>query len=456
MYRQICAGFLMMGAFVTSSHVAQAFQPPGAGARHEKAMNQQKALINHRIANLKRILPERINAMLTQHDSTWEKYQEEFCRFESRFSISDQQENREDNVGAYDQCLLRTTRQYADQLQQFENQWVKNNPPQKGPGSGALKAHNLAELPGLAFPVSDKGSNRPRPECSPLTNLPENAEVHLVAALRGIKSSTRQLADAKYPTRTSEVVVNRPDAKIVLVLSGNEPIIWAVRTMPRTEIVAVVLGGQYPQEVIGLPPGTPMQKYIATEFQGKPPECWKSFWFNGTKNELSTMIKKVENYTGRTANLIYLYPNNQRYIIGGSAGIEESALIFHAPKDSQTPVVFSRLPPGQEGLRELVRQGKIRPASKEDIESWVEAATSRFKKYNPDDSTKVTRHGLNASDSYAILGEVVLPDLKGVGVSSFIIPKGVPKPDAAGNRVHFYDVESGTCSISDGNGRCPE
>ena len=60
----------------------------------------------------------------------------------------------------------------------------------------------------------------------------------------------------------------------------------------------------------------------------------------------------------------------------------------------------------QEGVEELVLEGKLRHATRDDIKVWVDAASEKYRDLNPNLNVE---HNLNTYMAYVVLKPLTLP-----------------------------------------------
>lgn len=99
---------------------------------------------------------------------------------------------------------------------------------------------------------------------------------------------------------------------------------------------------------------------------------------------------------------------------------------------------------GLEGLNTLLKQGKIRLATPDDIDAWVKAAREKDKT----DEVNAKRN-MRLGATYVVLEEIYLPDeLYGAHSVSFIIPNEVPIPNGPPGHNQFYFMKGGFCTLA--------
>lgn len=266
---------------------------------------------------------------------------------------------------------------------------------------------------------------------------PGEAEVIAVGRYRGLSAESIQLGESGNKTRSSTVVVNRPDKAIVLVLMAYDPTWWKVALTPGTRLKGVILAGYHTQAITGISRNVPLIKAVYEE-KGTCPY----FYAYKAGRELDQALKRIETITGQSPAALVTEPDGGRFVIG-SPSFDESRLIWSEDYTIEDFPVKLGLPAGRSGIDYLVREGKLRPATRADIEQWVESAGTKYRKLNP--SLKVS-HYMSLGSTYVVLGPVTLPTgLYGGHSVSLLIPEGVPKPKDPGSHNGYYYLENGVC-----------
>ncbi len=124
------------------------------------------------------------------------------------------------------------------------------------------------------------------PHAAYQTGLPSQAAVTIHDGVMTPTNITRELHVVSFysgtgsdggPSHANEqgqaaVIVNRPGKHVTLFLSSYEPVLWNVTAQPGTIIDRVILGGFYPQAVVGIGP------QIAVECAYPGGNCYPTLW----------------------------------------------------------------------------------------------------------------------------------------------------------------------------------
>jgi hypothetical protein len=104
---------------------------------------------------------------------------------------------------------------------------------------------------------------------------------------------------------------------------------------------------------------------------------------------------------------------------------------------------FTRRSSADDGLRQLIDDGDIRPATQADVNAWQTAASRRLQTGN---LAPYRSKDLYLESTYVVLRDIQLPpNMYGAHSRSFIIPAGVPLPKDPGSHNSYYLLGSGTC-----------
>ena len=268
--------------------------------------------------------------------------------------------------------------------------------------------------------------------------LGENeADIIGVGRYSGLISESIQLGDSGHEVKSSPIVVNYPHRPVVLLLSAYDPTWWKVSLTPGTELKGVILSGYHTQAVTGISRDIPLIKAVYEE-KGSCPY----FMAYKAGKELDKTMDRIQQITGHRLKQFVVEPKGDHFLVG-SDNYNSATLISSNDYVIQDFPVKQGLPAGQLGIDALVREGKLRVATKADVSRWVDAASRKYRDLNPD--LKVTTY-LTVMDSYVVLKPVTLPTgMYGAHSRSFLIPEGVPIPNDPGSHNTYYFVETGKC-----------
>jgi hypothetical protein len=235
--------------------------------------------------------------------------------------------------------------------------------------------------------------------------------------------------DSNHRAGSFEVTVNEPDRNVVLLLGSYQPAIWSVRWSAATHIVGVWVSGYYAPQITGLDAGTPVLR-SSSATSGRCP------YFFMASQDLSSVQSAAQQVLGRHIDKVVL-ASDGRVAIGH---VEDTPYYEHG---DLKPVAAYRDPDrplaGADGLEELVRAGKLRPATRGDYDAWLAASggqVPQMQMYNARGSDYLAR-------AYVVLKPMFIPaDLYGANAVTFIVPRGVERPQGNPGHCQVLDMNS--------------
>jgi hypothetical protein len=142
-------------------------------------------------------------------------------------------------------------------------------------------------------------------------DLPENVEVHFVGRDRGQKELDIDLAENGPATTGIEVVVDRTEFPVVLVLTAKDPVGWTVRTSSNTQLAGVILSGHSPQALVEAPSSVPHRIHMSDEEKVVKP------FHAATEEEATQAERMVLRLTGHRIDQFHGAPAEGPVRIGG-------------------------------------------------------------------------------------------------------------------------------------------
>jgi hypothetical protein len=254
-----------------------------------------------------------------------------------------------------------------------------------------------------------------------LPGLPDNAEVHVVGRYRGKKELDVQLGESGHTVTEIGVVVDRTPHPIVLVLTAYDPVVWRVGLAPGADVAGVLVSGYHTQALVGIPESLPHRVISGEQSMG----C-KAIDGSGPE-DAAEIERDVMALTGYGVDRIHGASPKEYFRIGGNPYVESSNIVYsHDLTLDDYPVYRGEIPAGPRGVEELARQGKIRLATREDIDAWIAGAGDQS-------------HHLHPGGVYVVLEEITLPPgLYGGHSRAFIIPRNVPTPNGPKGHCRFF------------------
>ena len=234
-----------------------------------------------------------------------------------------------------------------------------------------------------------------------------------------------------------DVVANMPGRSVVLVLGAYEPSIWKISREPRTRIAGVVITGYYRQAVSGLEAGIPVLNSSYNEKMA----CGYSYFSRSKPEEMDAHVRRV---FGRSAQTYLVASNGQ--LVMGDAGmpastVQDAPADFNSFRDVNAPLA------GQAGLDKLVSEHMLRPAQPSNLAGWKEALrrSQGLPLLNVVGGQNVAVLNLPFRP-YVVQGAMTFPSgLYGAHAATFIVPKGVPRPQGNPGHSAVFDWNTMTC-----------
>jgi hypothetical protein len=267
-------------------------------------------------------------------------------------------------------------------------------------------------------------------ETNVLGKLPEDFIVYAVGTYSGTSMIDAQIDKSGHEAGQANVVVNVPDRPVLLVLSAYDPCVWRVGRTPEARIVGVIVSGYHTQLFGGIEKSVP--RAISTyESPGK----FEYFYASGASPELLEMDERVKKLTGKAIERFIHKPQGGTFYVGDPPA--DASKVIYQDEVDLTPFRNPGRPiAGQRGIIQLIAEGKLRKATREDIDAWVEKASEKYKRLSPD--LKVEHH-MMLFRTYVVLKPVTLPDgMYGAHSAAFIVPQGIPAPTGPLCHNEFY------------------
>jgi hypothetical protein len=266
-----------------------------------------------------------------------------------------------------------------------------------------------------------------------------NPGVYLVSSYKGLGPSQVQFGESGHEVRTNEVIVNKSGESIVLVLMAYDPVVWKIKKTYSSNVVGVVLAGYHDQVMLGLPKSTPVLEAIYE----KKTACKYIYGSLSPGGQKHYVAKRIEDIAGSRPVEYITAPHEGKFYVGSNK--LNSALIAYTDTKLATELkkqlgegeLIDTVAPKDEGLMQLMREGKIRLASTTDIDDWSAVASQH---------NNGGRHRMRAGRTYVILKQMQFPrGMFGAHARSFILEEDVPVP--TGHIAHntVYLMSGGVC-----------
>ncbi len=306
----------------------------------------------------------------------------------------------------------------------------------KPPNTGA------AELKQFDFGADAKSQESivQKPVCGfPELKLPAEFSVFAAGAYSGRKISF-QIDQSGHEGTQIDVAVNSPGKPVVLMLGAYEPTIWNIGWSKETRILAVLAGGYHRQAVAGLEKGTPL---LVSTYDNKGP-CG---YFYVTPDNLAPLNPLSKRIFGRPVDMVF--PASKGKAVVGEPLLAGTRLVT---SEETTPESFhDKTAPiaGPAGLEDAVRKGLLRKATAADAEAWSDAVMQNSPQR---DLPPIAGQGVPKPpkppiyNAYVVLKPFTYPSgLYGGNSATFLIPRGIPKPEGNPGHSAVYDFNTLNC-----------
>ncbi len=285
-------------------------------------------------------------------------------------------------------------------------------------------------------------------------SFPENMAVYGAAGYSG-KETDFQIDQSGDNATTMNIVVNEPNKPVALILGAYEPAIWNLSYTPETKISAVLLSGYNRQIISGLPDNVPVliSYYTAGNNEANPDAPCGEIFLNS--EDIENFNPVARHVFGKPVDKLYPASEEGDVVVGDSQ-YDPSTLIITDINFKDTYMDKNQPLAGLAGLEDALKKGKIRKATEKDLDTWNNAIKNDPTK-NKDippiagvDGENVEYHKNTIGDSsslYVVLEDFTYPaGLYGSYSVSFLIPKGVKKPDGNPGHSNVYNMNDMSCS----------
>ncbi len=268
----------------------------------------------------------------------------------------------------------------------------------------------------------------------------EDTPVAAFGAYEG-RQMTRTIV-GKTPHETYLVPVTGPRAgpRRVLWLSSYEAVIWDFSLAPTNRIDAVVLSGYYDQAVMNLPSKIPV-RFSSRSTEGP---CGQIGYAYKGGPGLDAAARQFQQATGLAVeSFAGTYAVAALRLDAVLTPLAEVPQIKFGRIRSATTVATDTVAPREAGISQLLAEGKLRPATRADVEWWNAAATARLQTGR---LASYRSEYLSANASYVVLAPMRVPrGMYGAHSSGFLILPGVSDPVDPGSHNTYYRMQDGTC-----------
>jgi hypothetical protein len=208
-----------------------------------------------------------------------------------------------------------------------------------------------------------------------LPELPGDFEQYLVMSYEGARELKGiQIDDSDHTVRWTDIIVDRPEKPVVLVLSAYDPVVWRVQRTKETKVAAVIVAGHHGQLVDGIPPEVPTIISTGSSREGiVPSECTELGYAHRMDKKVLKLAFLVEQITGKFFDAsLSKYRYEDPVVIGSDRQIKKDELLYDiSPHVKKLGIEYPEEPYYSESLDALLEQGFIEPMSVEDLPLYV-------------------------------------------------------------------------------------
>lgn len=261
-----------------------------------------------------------------------------------------------------------------------------------------------------------------------LKNIDDNCEVYAYSSNGEPHKEKELFICEQNVTYSANVKVNRPHKCVVLLLSSYTPVIWNIYTTPNTDLRAVLVGGYYEQMVRGMKAGVQTKNRHGRSMDDSMDRCLNYYF---AKDEIADAVEELN-----------IGLKNVRVLDKPVIGEEMDLSAYeYDPQIVDGKFLVPDVPPEDIGLELLIKEGKIRKVSRNDI-ARIKAAGYSFLSGV---SSKENRNPFmyDVRRTYVLLREFEkLPaGLAGGSRIMLMVPKDMRVPDNNGGHNDFYGVD---------------
>jgi hypothetical protein len=261
--------------------------------------------------------------------------------------------------------------------------------------------------------------------------LPADYVLYAGGAYSGSKLDF-QIDQSGHEATRFDVFVNEPGKNVVLALGAYEPSVWNIRWSPGTAVAGVFVSGYHRQAVAGLGSEVPV---LNASYDNRS-SCG---YFYLDRNDVAKSDATVRKLFGRSAQTYFVASGGQVTFGNQAASYTQSAgPSVESFRDKNAPLA------GQPGIEQLLREGKLRIATQQDVSAWRDAVN---KSQNLPQLNVVgagpqrTSGDISAGNAYVVIRPMRYPaGLYGAHSVTFLVAAGVPRPEGNPGHSRVHDM----------------
>lgn len=261
-----------------------------------------------------------------------------------------------------------------------------------------------------------------------LKNIDDTCEVYAYSSNGGQRKEKQLFISERNATYSANVKVNRPHKCVVLLLSSYVPVIWNIYTTPNTDLRAVLVGGYYEQMIRGMKAGVQTKNRHGGSMNDSMDRCLN---YHFAKDEIADAVEELS-----------IGLKNVRVLDKPVIGEEKDLSAYeYDPQIVDGEFLVPEIPPEDIGLELLVKEGKIRKVSRNDIARIKAAGYSFLTGTSPKGYRNPFVYDVRRT--YILLREFEkLPaGLAGGKRIMLMVPKNMRVPDNNDGHNDFYRVD---------------
>ncbi|WP_175541811.1 DUF2339 domain-containing protein [Polaromonas sp. YR568] len=261
--------------------------------------------------------------------------------------------------------------------------------------------------------------------------LPPDYVLYAGGAYSGSKLGF-QIDQSGHEATRFDVLVNQPGKKVVLALGAYEPSVWNIRWSPGTVVAGVLVSGYHSQAVAGLGSEVPV---LNASYDNRS-VCGYFYLDRDDVAKSDAMVRKL---FGRSAQTYFVASGGQ-VAFGNQAAsyIQGSGPTVDSFRDKNVPLA------GQPGIEQLIREGKLRIATQQDVTAWRDAVNraQNLPQLNVVGAgPQRTSGNISAGNAYVVIKPMRFPaGLYGAHSVTFLVAAGVPRPEGNPGHSGVYDM----------------
>jgi hypothetical protein len=275
---------------------------------------------------------------------------------------------------------------------------------------------------------ASKDLSAPRSGCFD-QGLIRGARVVALGAYEGAEPISLSFAGEAHEVSRIVVQGNKDGPPLLLVLTAYDPVMWDFADFPIKRLRGLIVYGHTEQAVAHVNESIPVR--FATSETGET-RCGTAIYAYKQSRDLERLRMQVKSVLGVPLNAFYgSYSPDALHVDGASYKSLTPVRLDRASLRASGPLLDGGLLPAEQGIRQLIERGDIRPARSSDWTQWQRVSGEK-----PD----------TFLDGYVVLRRTELPrGMYGAHSRAFLIPAGVPLPSDPGSHNRYYRLKDGTC-----------